>query len=215
MTGGREDSAKYQVLVAPIASPAATDISHLARRLSETFGFLVSSVTPTLNWGKAWMDSRHQYDSTELLKELERVCPVDRAKIVAVTDIDLCNPVLDFVFGEAQVDGAVAIVSTHRLRSSFYGMPEDLDAFHERLTKIAVHELGHLLGIRHCEYPACVMCPAKSVEELDPRNAWFCPLCRWRLRTMWRLNSMEGWIAQREWSGESLDEPAPPLHWSS
>ena len=37
--------------------------------------------------------------------------------------LDLYIPILTFVFGEAQIGGASAIVSYHRLRQEFYGLP--------------------------------------------------------------------------------------------
>ncbi len=38
----------------------------------------------------------------------------DTWKLLAVTSLDLYIPILTFVFGEAQVGGAAAIVSYHR-----------------------------------------------------------------------------------------------------
>ena len=63
---------------------------------------------------------------------------------------DLYVPVLTFVFGEAQLEGNCAVVSTARLHEEFYGMPASDDLLGERLLKEAVHELGHTFGLRHC-----------------------------------------------------------------
>jgi len=95
-----------------------------------------------------------------------------------VTSLDLYVPVLTFVFGEAQLEGRCALVSLHRLREEFYGLPASNDLLHERLTKEAVHELGHTFGLRHCHDWRCVMASAHGVERLDVKTAEFCPTCR-------------------------------------
>ena len=51
--------------------------------------------------------------------------PRDAEKILGVVDVDLFIPILTFVFGEAQLKGIGAVVSTHRLHNRFYGLPED------------------------------------------------------------------------------------------
>jgi archaemetzincin len=87
-------------------------------------------------------------------------------------------PVLTFVFGEAQLDGNCALVSTARLKEEFYGMPPRRELARERLIKEAVHELGHTFGLRHCADWRCVMSSSHAVERLDVKGAAFCALCR-------------------------------------
>jgi len=58
--------------------------------------------------------------------------------------VDLYIPILTFVFGEAQLTDTGALVSTHRLRPEFYGMPQDPRLVQERLLKEAIHELATL-----------------------------------------------------------------------
>jgi archaemetzincin len=91
--------------------------------------------------------------------------------------MDLYIPVLTFVFGEAQLKDGAAVVSAHRLRQEFYGMPADTDLLHERLLKEALHELGHTYGLRHCPDYTCVMSSSTGVERIDLKNAEFCPNC--------------------------------------
>jgi archaemetzincin len=81
------------------------------------------------------------------------------------------------VFGEAQLADGGAVVSTHRLRQEFYGMPTDPDLLHQRLLKEALHELGHTYGLRHCADYTCVMSASNGVERIDLKRAEFCPTC--------------------------------------
>ena len=120
---------------------------------------------------------RGQYYSTAILQRLERISDPD-ARILGVTACDLYVPVLTFVFGEAQLDGNCAVVSTARLDEEFYGLPPREDLLRERLVKEAVHELGHTFGLRHCADWRCVMTSSHAVERLDVKTGEFCERCR-------------------------------------
>jgi archaemetzincin len=125
----------------------------------------------------AYNRARGQYHSTEILKRLVQDPHTESWRILGVTDLDLYIPILTFVFGEAQLSAAAALVSTHRLRPEFYGMPQDPGLLQERLLKEALHELGHTFGLRHCSDYLCVMSSSHSAERIDLKQAEFCTAC--------------------------------------
>ncbi len=125
----------------------------------------------------AFDSSRGQYYSTALLKQLGVWLDGGYDRVLGLTDVDLFIPIFTFVFGEAQVDGQTAIVSTYRLRNEFYGLPADPDLCSRRLSKEAVHELGHTFGLRHCGSTGCVMGKSTYVEEIDLKGHRFCYAC--------------------------------------
>jgi len=125
----------------------------------------------------AYNPARGQYHSTEILKRLLQDPPAESWRILGVTDVDLFIPILTFVFGEAQLGDTGALVSTHRLRPEFYGMPNDPELLRVRLLKEALHELGHTLGLQHCPDYLCVMSASHSVERIDLKRAGFCRTC--------------------------------------
>ena len=120
---------------------------------------------------------RQQYHSTEILKRILQRPASEAWKVLGVTETDLYIPVLTFVFGEAQLTNGGAVVSVHRLRQEFYGMPADLDLLNERLLKESLHELGHTYGLRHCPDYTCVMSASNGVERIDLKTAEFCRQC--------------------------------------
>jgi len=130
-----------------------------------------------LNGEFAYNPVRGQYHSTEILKRLLQDPQAESWRILGVTDADLYIPILTFVFGEAQLGDAGALVSTHRLRPEFYGMPKDDKLLQQRLLKEAIHELGHTFGLRHCPDYLCVMSASHSVERIDLKQAVFCSAC--------------------------------------
>jgi archaemetzincin len=85
--------------------------------------------------------------------------------------------VLTFVFGQSQLDGSGAVVSIHRLRPEYYGLPRDEGLTVERAIKEAVHELGHAFGLVHCPDYTCVMHASTYVEEVDLKGSGYCDAC--------------------------------------
>jgi archaemetzincin len=121
--------------------------------------------------------SRRQYNSTLLLEQVLNLGGGPGERRVAVVDVDLHIPVLAFVFGEAMLSGPAAVVSTHRLANSYYGLPRDEALLTRRLAKELVHELGHTLGLRHCRQFECVMRTSTHVGEIDLKRGTLCGAC--------------------------------------
>lgn len=152
-------------------------VEQLAASLARTFHTPCRIRPQTLDIGFALDEARGQHYSTAILQRLERLADPG-SRLLAVTAADLYVPVLTFVFGEAQLDGACAIVSTARLHDEFYGLPPREDLLRDRLLKEATHEVGHTFGLRHCPDWSCVMASSHAVEVLDVKSADFCRTCR-------------------------------------
>jgi archaemetzincin len=153
-----------------------TLLGPLAHELEAAFGLPVERQAPNFDPELAYDPSRGQYNSRLLLAQLFRQHPAPR-KVLGVTDADLFIPVLTFVFGEAQLDGRVALVSSHRLAAERYGLPADPALLQARLAKEAVHELGHTFGLVHCSDGRCVMASSQEVTGIDLKGAGFCLYC--------------------------------------
>lgn len=126
----------------------------------------------------AFHPERQQYHSTEILQAMQAYLDRHTWRLLGVTDADLYIPILTFVFGEAQMGGPCAVVSTHRLHQEFYGQARDAELLRQRLLKETVHELGHTLHLTHCDDYRCAMAPSHAVEWIDIKEADFCPVCR-------------------------------------
>jgi archaemetzincin len=138
-----------------------------------------------LDPGEAYLPGRNQYYSTSLLEVLlKQEGPPGEIRL-GLTEVDLCIPILTFVFGEAMLRGAAAVVSLHRLRQTFYGLPRDPDLLLRRLEKEILHELGHAAGLIHCRDYRCAMAFSNSVGQVDLKEASFCGSCLDALSLAW------------------------------
>ena len=127
-------------------------------------------------------EARGQYLSTSILRILSMQKEPSEDVLLAVADVDLYVNSLNFVFGEADPTNRAAVISVIRLRQSFYGLRNNSKLFLKRTGKEAIHELGHVLGLRHCLNPRCVMFFSNSLADTDRKEDDFCKKCRNSLR---------------------------------
>ena len=126
----------------------------------------------------AYHGERQQYHSSEILHRMHGFLTPDSWRMLGVAAVDLYIPILTFVFGEAQMGGPCAVVSAHRLRQEFYGLPADPELHRLRVIKEAVHEVGHTLNLTHCQDYSCAMAPSHAVEWIDLKEHSLCNDCR-------------------------------------
>jgi archaemetzincin len=150
----------------------------LQARLAAEFGVPCRLRPDTLEPSFAYHAERGQYHSSEIIARMQAAVDQRTWRLLGVTAADLYIPILTFVFGEAHMEGPCAVVSTHRLRQEFYGLPGDDVLVQRRLFCEAVHELGHTLGLRHCDDYECAMSASHSVELIDLKNPHLCDACR-------------------------------------
>ena len=125
----------------------------------------------------AFHRERRQYHSSEILHAMQDIVTPTTWRVLGIAAVDLYIPILTFVFGEAQMGGPCAVVSLHRLRQEFYGLPEDRDLLSHRLRKEALHEVGHTLDLTHCDDYQCAMSPSHAVEWIDLKDDALCSSC--------------------------------------
>lgn len=83
------------------------------------------------------------------------------------------------VFGLGYRPGKTCVVSTFRLKKKAYRAKRL-----ERVTKVSLHEIGHNLGLNHCNaHPQCLMNDANGkISQVDKEALWFCMSCTNQLK---------------------------------
>jgi archaemetzincin len=161
----------------PVGNVDAQLLEWLTQALYDKFRMQAEILLPALDPAFALHAERQQYHSSEILASMQRYVSEKTWRILGVTQLDLYIPILTFVFGEAQLGGKAAVVSYHRLRQEFYGLPRDTNVLAHRLLVESVHELGHTLELTHCHDYQCAMAPSHAVEWIDIKDSGFCEDC--------------------------------------
>ncbi|MBC2710137.1 MAG: zinc metallopeptidase [Desulfosarcina sp.] len=183
MTGTTDPNrAAPVVAVAPFGSAPLIAANVIAAHVSGYLNLAVETLPPMEIPPDALDERRLQYNAATLIQAIEAMPIGDYFKIIALFDVDLFIPLFTHVFGEARQNGRVALASLFRLESHMDGSSPPADRVLERVAKIALHELGHLLNLLHCDDDRCLMHFSGGVETLDRTAFNYCRYCRTSLR---------------------------------
>ena len=167
--------------IVAIGSLPARALDWIEDAAAEWFPLPIRRLAPLSIPEGAYDAKRKQYQSVEMMRMLAQHAPRDASRVLAVTDVDLAIPMLSFLFGQAQFDGPIAIVSLCRLHQEFYGLPPEENLLRERAVKEVLHELGHTFGLVHCSESTCAMSLATHIELVDAKAEQYCARCGMQL----------------------------------
>ncbi len=168
--------------VAPVGQTDVFAAEVIAAHISGYF-LLPAECLPVMALPPGTFDShRFQHNAVLLISALEKKSFEEFSKVIAVMDVDIFIPIFTHVFGEARQGGKVALVSLFRLRGADDDSPPSTSRMLERAAKIALHELGHLFGLLHCDDERCLMHFSGDVDEVDRLPLNLCRYCRMYLK---------------------------------
>jgi archaemetzincin len=173
-----------RISIVPINAIDPAFLTRLALCLEERFLFTVV-VESTVRIPATTLNSvRKQLFLNTLLAKVGVATPHVEGYRLAVTEFDLYRTSHQFIFGDASEDGRTAALSLHRLRAEFYGEEADSNLLFQRALKEAVHDLGHVLGLKHCYNARCAMYSPGSIYDTDNKLSHFCETCEKRVRRL-------------------------------
>ncbi|MDJ1485322.1 matrixin family metalloprotease [Cytophagaceae bacterium YF14B1] len=128
-----------------------------------------------------------RYRADSIIHYLKETRPASADYVLGFTDVDVSvtktddfgrikEPIERYkdwgVMGLAYLSGRSCVVSTFRLRSNG-------KLLNERVTKVTLHELGHMLGLPHCDNEKCFMADAvESIKTIDNARLDLCETCK-------------------------------------
>jgi archaemetzincin len=118
--------------------------------------------------------SKTRYNASKILKKFD-----SNKNLLIITELDIAKKHRGFdeygILGLGYISGNTCVVSTFRMKRKV-----SKEKFHDRLTKVSIHEVGHNLGLDHCEYDRkCLMNDARgTVKQIDRERVWLCDKCR-------------------------------------
>lgn len=98
--------------------------------------------------------------------------------VLGIFPNDMYADGLNFVYGLSERNGTFSVISHFRLDEKFYGRHFDQKILSERVTKEAIHEIGHMLNLPHCTNKKCVMSFSPNIFFVDRKTANFCDKCK-------------------------------------
>lgn len=168
---------KHSILITPVSEVEGLLLDNLSTTLGNVFS-VNCQVTSTIEIpNEAYNYERNQFHSTVIISRLKNHHTPNSHKILGVTEHDLFVPEVNFVFGQADMNGPGAVISLHRLRQQFYGKESNDKIFFERTIKESIHELGHAWGVKHCKNKKCIMYFSSTIKDTDKKLAKFCKKC--------------------------------------
>ena len=126
----------------------------------------------------AYYPPRKRYRAERLLVYLNQRMPKDGWRILGLTAFDISTTKDNYpdwgVMGLGELPGTATVISSFRCRKKARNEAHAV----LRLAKVAVHEIGHTLGLPHCPTRGCLMEDAMGKVTTTDRELDFCPRCR-------------------------------------
>jgi len=134
---------------------------------------------------EAYYPPRRRYRADtliDLLSEAAERDPEEGVRYLGLASVDISTTKgkhKDWgIFGLAFCPGRGAVISMHRLKKGV----RDREHFAFRVTNTAIHEVGHSLGLEHCDEPRCPMRDAEgSIATTDSSGQVLGPECAAKL----------------------------------
>ncbi len=130
----------------------------------------------------AYYKPRNRYRADSIIAFLKRSQASEVDFSIGITSKDISTTKGQYVdwgiFGLGYRPGPSCVVSTYRLKNTNY------THFLERIEKVALHEIGHNLGLPHClNHDLCVMNDAHgTVQEVDENYNALCDKCKLKIK---------------------------------
>lgn len=153
------------------------------KALEEFYPLEVRELKRLLLPEEAYYPPRKRYRADKLLDFLEKRIPKDDFRVLGLIGEDISCTKGEFydwgIVGYARINGPASVLSSFRCKR---GARNDKHA-HIRFGKVAVHEVGHTLGLEHFPTWGCLMEDAQGRISTFDREYDICQRCRIRLKS--------------------------------
>ncbi len=173
---------KEQIGVVPLGEEVpALAVEVIAANITEYYKW-PADILPMKSMPESAFDEvRMKYNAGILINMLDALDFAGYSKIVAVMSRDMFIPIFNYVYGQAVQGGRLALISLYRLNRNADGSTPSTSLIFERAAKLALHELGHLFNLFHCNETKCIMHFSGIIEDLNAIPFYLCRDCARRL----------------------------------
>jgi archaemetzincin len=174
---------KQVLLIQPLGKELPNEDMDLVKQVLVGFYNLQIRVLPRLDLPEqAYYEPRRRYRAEKILPFLLEKLPGDGDRILGLTGVDISTSkgsAEDWgILGLAKAGGKACIISAFRCHlRSMDRVPAGI-----LLAKVAVHEVGHTLGLGHCMTMGCLMEDTGGMVHTYDGNFDICEHCRSKLK---------------------------------
>lgn len=178
MAGSATAATLHRIDLVPLgAALPEADVTAVRDGLRAIYGVEVGVREPMPLPRSAWYAARKRWRAEKILDWMATLPMGEADHLLALTAADISTTkgrVFDWgVLGLGNLDGRFGVLSRFRC-----GRHVSVEQSRERLAKVAVHELGHTLGLDHCPVRGCLMEDAEGKVATTDEERDLCPRCR-------------------------------------
>ena len=162
------------IYIQPLGEVNQQYLIYLKKSIKEFYGYNCVIKTKISFTNEILASSRTRYEASKILNKYN-----SNLNVLIITEKDIAyRKSSQFpewgVFGLGLRPGKTCVISTFRLKKKVTNQ-----IMLERLKKVALHEIGHNLGLEHCtNNKECMMNDADgTIQQVDREKIWFCSKC--------------------------------------
>ena len=171
-----------EISIVAVGDFPSSDLVLVKEKLAKFYKCKVS-ILPKIELPKSYkIKGMQRYSAIDIVRHLNRKFDGRNGKVIGLTQEDICtdrklNGKINKnwgVIGLSLLGTKSCVVSNKRIRTNR----------REKLEKTTIHEIGHSLGIPHCESNSkCLMADAKGKGyKIDSVLLWVCDDCKKKIK---------------------------------
>ena len=169
------------IYIIPLNGVNQNDVLLSSNELQNFYHYNVIVLSQDVIPNNIKLQTSGKYNANKILKFLGEKYGYLDGKIVGITNVNIStkrtiNNVTynDWsILGFGAINGQSCIISTKNMITNHQ----------DRLSKVTIHEVGHTLGLSHCDFdPKCLMNDAKGkASKVDSEDKVMCEQCRFKI----------------------------------
>jgi len=169
------------IYIIPLNGVNQNDVLLSSNELQNFYHYNVIVLTQDVIPNNIKSQTSGKYNANKILKFLGEKYGYLDGKIVGITNVNISTKrtINDVTYNDWSILGLGAISG----QSCIISTKNMITNHNDRLSKVTIHEVGHTLGLAHCNYdPKCLMNDAKGkASKVDSEEKIMCNQCKNKL----------------------------------